>query len=117
MSSQSSHYSSEPYNCNRCLKLTVVKLSKTKQNPGRKFYTCPGCNQWMGWCDNTANLCNVSLNPHMQQPYRQVAIYRNEAEVSSILNKQLAVLIVICVLILIMICFFYCFVASCKVVD
>ena len=60
----------------------------------------------MGWCDNTANLCNVSLNPHMQQPYRQVAIYRNEAEVYSILKKQLAVLIVICVLILIVICFF-----------
>ena len=110
MSSQSSRYSSEPYNCNRCLKSTVVILSKTKKNPGRKFYTCAECNQWMGWCGNTANLSNVSLNYDMQ-PSRQVAIYRNEAEISWILKKQLAVLIAICVLILIVICFllFCCF--------
>ena len=52
----------------------------------------------MGWCDNTVNLSNVSLNPYMQQPYKQVAIYRNEVEVFSILKKQLSVLIVICAL-------------------
>ena len=102
MSSQNSSYSSDPY-CNRCPKPSVVMLSMTPHNPGRKFYRCPQCNKWMDWCDNAANLSNVSLSSHMQ-PSRQVARYRNEAEVSSILKKQLVVLIVLCVLMLV-VCF------------
>ena len=43
---------------------------------------------------------NTSLNSHMQ-PCRQVARYRNEIEVFSILKKELALLIVFCVLMLV----------------
>ena len=49
MSSQNSRYSSESYNCNRCLKPTIVRLSKTKKIRRENFiYVQDAINGWAG---------------------------------------------------------------------
>jgi hypothetical protein len=37
--------------CQNCNKYTVLRVSGTKKNPGREFYTCTYCKHWNGWCD------------------------------------------------------------------
>jgi hypothetical protein len=37
--------------CQNCNKCTVLRVSGTKKNLGREFYTCTYCKHWNGWCD------------------------------------------------------------------